>query len=248
MTSVTTTEDNTIETKGINWFNAGVFLLIAFVGMLVIFYLPENIHSFIFYFSIFLFLDIFIILFWISIGSDVLKRPIDPMKNKITESIYIDSFLPFVMGVVFAKWFIDRNLADKSIQTQTSFNEVFAIFSAFFIVGSLFVMLIILLGMATYKGIIVFNKRWSSWETKETNKEIISSAFVLIVVVLFLLELILSVIFGQGYIVGDIYYFENLNLFLGLTSVVGFGVCIWAIGTLFKDIFFTLPKKLAKEN
>lgn len=240
-------EDTTIETRNINWFNIGSYLLLVFVGMLIILSFPENIRNSIFLNTTFLFFDVFLIIFWVSILLDVFKLKTYPMDSKITGTIFkIIGF--FFIGLIFAKKFIDRNVADKSVHPQTPFEEVLFTFSVFLIVGSFFVMLFLLLGMATYKGIIFFNERWSSWETEETNKEIIKLFFVLIIVVLFLLELILSAFFGQGYFFGDIYHFSNSNPYLDLICVTGFGVCIWAIVWLFKDIFFTLPTKLAKEN
>ena len=240
-------EDSVIETRNINWFDAGSYLLITFIGMLVILSLPENIHNRIFSNYFFLLFDGILITFWISAGLSSVGRETDPLESKITERVFrITAY--FALGLFAAKMFIDRNRDDVSIYPQSSFEEVFKTSSAFFIFGSLIAMLLLLLGMATYKGIISFNERWSSWETDETNKEIIKSSFVLIVVVLFLLELILSAFFGQGYIVGDTYHFSNSNPFLDLFCAVGFGVCIWAIVMSFRDIFFTLPTKLAKEN
>ena len=245
MTSVTATEDSAIETRNINWFSIGSYLLIAFIGMLVILSLPENIHNRVFLFAIYLFLDGLLIIGWISIGSDVLRRKIDPMQNNIARISYNIIFY-FFIGTVFAKMFVDRNKDDVSIYPQSSFEEGFRTFSLFFIVGSLFAMLIILLGIVSFRGMVIFNKRWSSWETDETNKEMIKWWVALLLVFGYFVEVIMSAFFDKG-VFFDWYLPGKPTYFLIVVYLTLLVIPI-ALIVIFKELFFILPKKLAKED
>lgn len=232
-------------TKSFNWNFFSYYFSVVVIGVLFSFFLPAKIHTSILLYSLFLMVDILIVLAFLSLFN--ISDYDEP--NTRSYAFYWRFFFPFFlfsMTSLVTRSFVYRNDESRiAIDPQNMIEEVFQTGSIYFIFTGILIILVILLVIGLNDTFSLFKKRWSSWKTKEIHKEMIIGWISLLLVFAYFSEIIMSVFFDKGVFFD--YYLPNNQDWFQVVIYLTIVLVPMAIVVIFKKLFYTLPNKLEEE-